>query len=192
MEKITLAMVDELIEQTGVSYEQAKKMLQETDGDVNQAIQRLMNQENEKHFTSDAVDDVIAKVKEAIEKGTAARLVVTKNDKTVLDIPAVFGFVGLMAPFLTVAGLGGIILTGHEIRIENKDGSVLDVNEMIDKAASKVKETSEDLYEKAKNAAQDAGDKVEDVASDVERSFHELKDDLSDQVEDIQDDVDNL
>lgn len=192
MTNITLEMVDELIEKTGVSYEEAKRMLQENDGDVNAVIQRLMSQEHEKQYSTDAIDEVLSKIKETIEKGSAARLVVKKDDKVVLNIPAVFGFVGLMAPFLTAAGLGGIILTGHEIKIENKDGSVIDVNQMIDKAAEKVKESGEDLYEKAKAAKKEAADKVDDVSEDLERSFKDLKDDLEDRAEDIKDDVEKL
>lgn len=192
MEKITLAMVDELIEKTGVDYAEAKRLLEETGGDVAEAVEKAAAKDQAKHFSSDAIDDVVAKIKEAIDKGTAARLVVRKEGKIILNVPAVLGFVGLMYPFFTAAGIGGVILTGHEIVIENKDGSEIDVNEMIDKAASKVKETSEDLYEKAKAAARDAKDKAEDTAQDLEESLNDLKDDLSDQVEDIKDDVEQL
>ncbi|HHT20669.1 MAG TPA: DUF4342 domain-containing protein [Tissierellia bacterium] len=193
MVNITLEMVDELIEKTGVSYEQAKRILQETDGDVPLAIQRLVNKEqDDKHFSTDALDEVVAKIKEAIEKGTAARLMVKKDDKIVLNIPAVLGFVGLMNPFLTAAGIGGVILTGHEIVIENKDGSIIDVNEMIDKAAGKVKETGEDLYEKMKEAKAEAANKAEDVADDFEQHFEDLKDDLQERAEDVKDDVEKL
>lgn len=193
MANITLEMVDELIAKTGVSYEEAKRILQETDGDVTLSVQRLVNKEqDDKHFSTDALDEVISKIKETIEKGTAARLIVKKDDKVILNIPAVLGFVGLMKPFLTAAGIGGVILTGHEIVIENKDGSVIDVNDMIDKAAGKVKETGEDLYEKMKEAKAEAAAKAEDVADDFEQKFEDMKDDLQERAEDIKDDVEKL
>lgn len=185
MAQITLEMVDELIEKTGVTYDQAKKVLTETNGDVEQAVNRLLDRQQQHLFEATGVDDALAKIKEILAKGTAARLIVKKEGKTILDIPAVLGVFGLLNPFLTAAGIGGVVLTGHEIIIENKDGSVIDVNEMIDKAADKVKDVGEDLVERVRDKTREAADKAEELAKDVE-------DEVVDHVEDLKDDVDKL
>lgn len=185
MAMITLEMVDELIEKTGVSYEEAKKVLNETEGDIEKAVARLMDRSQQHLFDASGLDDVIAKIKEILSKGTAARLIVKKDGRVTLDIPAVLGVFGLMNPFLTAAGVGGVVLTGHEIVIENKDGSVIDINEMIDKAANKVKDVGEDLVEKVKDSKREVSEKVEDMTDEVE----EFGEDVVDHVEDLKDDV---
>lgn len=185
MAMITLEMVDELIEKTGVTYEEAKRVLTETDGDIEKAVAKLMDRSQQHLFDASGIDDVISKIKDILSKGTAARLIVKKGNDVILNVPAVLGVFGLMNPFLTAAGIGGVVLTGHEIVIENKDGTVIDVNEMLDKAADKVKDVGEDLVEKVRDKSRDVADKVDDFSEDV-------KDEVVDHVEDLEDDVDKL
>lgn len=190
MAQITLEMVDELIEKTGVSYAEAKDLLTQTEGDVQAAILLLANRKQEHQFDTSGIDEVVATLKDLLQKGTAAKLVIKKEDKTIVNIPAVIGLVGLSAPFFTAAGIGGLVLTGHDIRIENKDGSVINVNEMIDKAASKVKATGDDLAQKMKEASQEAARKAEDLGDDLETVIDDLTDDQAEHPEDVKDDVD--
>lgn len=210
MTNITLEMVDELIAKTGATYEEAKKILQETDGNIEAATIKLLDKKDDSPFDAGKIDDVVAKLKDTFAKGAAARLVVKKDDNVVLNIPAAVGLLGLIKPFLGAAGIGAAVLTGHEIVIENKDGSEVNVNEMIEKATSKAKEAGNDLMDKLKEAKADAeekfdefADKAKDFGQDVKDVGEEVKDDVvgfsaevkdetQDFVEEVKDDVEKL
>lgn len=203
MTNITLEMVDELIAKTGATYEEAKKILQETDGDIETATIKLLDKQDDNPFDAGKLDDVVAKLKDTFSKGAAARLVVKKDDKVVLNIPAAVGLIGLIRPFLGAAGIGAAVLTGHEIVIENKDGSEIHVNEMIEKATSKAKEAGTDLMDRLKEAKSEAEEKFEeftgkakdfgeDLKDEVAGFSAEVKDEADDLVDEVKDDVEKL
>ena len=142
---ITLDMVDELIRRSSASYDDAKKALQDSDGDVEKALAALAEKKAAANYDANKFDDVLSQIRTAIEKGTAARFVIKKGDEVVVNIPAVVGLVGLWNPFLSAAGIGAAIMTGHTLTVENKDGSKVVLNEYIDKAVDKVKDVGEDI-----------------------------------------------
>lgn len=196
MTNITLEMVDELIAKTGATYEEAKKILQETDGDMETATIKFLDKQDDSPFESGKLDDVIAKIKETFTKGAAARLVVKKDDKVVLNIPAAVGLLGLIRPFLGAAGIGAAVLTGHEVVIENKDGTEINVNEMIDKATSKAKEAGNELMDKLKEVKAEAEDKFDEFTDKAQDLGADVKEEVEEQaeyaVDALEDDVEKL
>lgn len=76
--KITLEMVDEVIERTGASYKEAKEALEESGGDVLDAIVMI---EDQKYGPKETMErgQIIDKLKELVDKGLVSKILVTKK-----------------------------------------------------------------------------------------------------------------
>lgn len=168
---ITLEQVDQVRERANVSYQKAKEVLEQTDGDVLEAIVLL---ENEKphmdKFSQNASDfgnEVIKALKDLMKSGNVTRIVVEKDEKTVMNIPVTFGALG--AVFLTsatVVALVATLATGCIIKIHKEDGDIINVN---DKAAEMMKHTKEKaakVYETTKEHVQNPHVKKEETAEE--------------------------
>lgn len=156
---ITLEQVDQVRERTQVSYQKAKEALEKTDGDVLEAIVLLEGEKPNEKFTQSASDfgnEVIKTLKDLLNSGNVTRIVVEKDEKTVMNIPVTVGAIG--AVFLTsatVVGLVAALATGCIIKIHKEDGEVINVN---DKASEMMKDTKDKVvkvYETTKSHVQD-------------------------------------
>ena len=57
-------------------------------------------------------DQIVAKVRELVQEGTARHIVIKQQGRTIAEFPLTFGVVGaLVAPALAVAGTIGVLLT---------------------------------------------------------------------------------
>ena len=177
---ITLEQVDQVRERANVSYQKAKEVLEQTDGDVLEAIVLL---ENEKphmdKFSQNASDfgnEVIKTLKDLMKSGNVTRIVVEKDEKTVMNIPVTFGALG--AVFLTsatVVALVATLATGCIIKIHKEDGDIINVN---DKAAEMMKHTKEKaakVYETTKEHVQNPHVKKEETAEENSEETSEEK-----------------
>ncbi|HLV08655.1 MAG TPA: DUF4342 domain-containing protein [Halanaerobiales bacterium] len=112
-----LEKIDLIRERLGVSYEKAYSTLQETNGDVVEALIKL---EKEKGITQDENIDVerlqvkgqeiINKLREIVKEGNVNKIVVKNNEKTLVEIPVTAGIIGgVLFPYLTmVAGMAAM------------------------------------------------------------------------------------
>lgn len=125
--EITLEMVDQVRERTGVSYEKAKEALEGANGSVVDAIIAI-----EKEEDGGAVD-IVEKIKAAVKKGNVNRIRVTKSGDELLNIPVnagiAGGVIGLMAGpwvIISAAVAGAIAKFGFDCRFEivKDDGTV--------------------------------------------------------------------
>lgn len=104
-----LQKVDLIRERTGVSYKEAKDALDESGGDV---VLALINIESRDRSFFDRLTDrgneVIGQVKTYVDKGKRSKIKVKKGEKTLFEIPASIGALGvvgaLMAPEIAVVG----------------------------------------------------------------------------------------
>lgn len=117
--EITLEMVDQVRERTGVSYEKAKEALEGANGSVVDAIIAI-----EKEEDGGAVD-IVEKIKAAVKKGNVNRIRVTKSGDELLNIPVnagiAGGVIGLMAGpwvIISAAVAGAIAKFGFDCRFE--------------------------------------------------------------------------
>lgn len=170
---ITLEQVDQVRERTQVSYQKAKEVLEKTDGDVLEAIVLL---ENEKphmdKFAQNAQDfgnEVIKTLKDLMKSGTVNRIVVEKDEATVMNIPVTVGALG--AVFLTsatVVGLVAALATGCIIKIHKENGEVVNVNEKAAEVMKQTKDKAVKVYETTKQHVQEPHVKHENTDVHVE------------------------
>ena len=146
--EITLEMVDQVRERTGVSYEQAKAALEAANGNVVDAIISI------EHTDEPAGIELGEKIKEAIKKGNVTKLRVSRDGKVLATIPltagAAVGALGMIfAPFAVgatvVAGVVGKYGFNCKYELIKEDGSVEEISATaFEKKAEEPCETCEE------------------------------------------------
>ncbi len=132
---IDIEKVDRVMASTGKGYEEVKQALIETDGDVEKAIQKLLNIEPEKNTwkksDKSVVDAIVDEIKKIWEKGNASTLLIEKNGETVVKLSLAVGTIGfVLATIPSIIGLGAAILTDYKISIIMDNGDVVNVNDL--------------------------------------------------------------
>ena len=115
---ITLEKIDQVVERTGVSYSKAKNALENSNGDVIEAIIYLEQNSNSSSFSKNVnlkKDEVITTLKELIRKGNVTKIVVEKEGKNYLEVPvnlavsagAISVYIGaILLPVIALIGVG--------------------------------------------------------------------------------------
>lgn len=162
-----LKKIDEIVNRTYVSYETAKKALEDADGDVLEAV-ILIETKNKSFNTSDAKmkgEQILEEIKKILKKGNATKITIKKNNETIVNIPVTAGVVGLfLAPLLATAGVTVALLTQCSVEILQEDGNVIDVNEKVEEEMDNVKKTAEEVKST-----------VTESADDIKNSFNQFK-----------------
>lgn len=173
---ITLEKIDQVVERTGATYEEAKKALEANDGNVIEAIIYIQNvEEDDMDGKKMKSSDIIDTLKEFIRRGNVSRIIITDKDVTLLNIPVTFGALGVvLAPVIAVLGVGTILVTDINISIQDHNGKIIDLN----------KETS-DRLDKLKAKGSKTKDNAEKKAEDLKNKFSKKMDDIEDEFEDI-------
>jgi len=153
-----LQKIDEIVNRTYVSYETAKKALEDANGDVLEAVILIENQ-NKNFGSSDAKvkgEQILDEIKKALKKGNATKITVKKNNETIVNIPITAGLVGaVLAPVLAAAGVTAALLTQCSVEILQADGNVIDVNEKVSEGMDNMKKTAEDVKNTVTESAED-------------------------------------
>jgi len=127
---ITLDMVDQVRERTGVSYEKAKAVLETTNGSVVDAIIAI-----EREDVEDS-SEITEKIKAAIKKGNVSRIRVSRGGKEIMNVPVNAGIAGgvlsvMAGPTVVLtAAVTGIVAKygfGCKFEILKSDGSVEEI-----------------------------------------------------------------
>lgn len=96
-----LEKIDLLRARMGISYKEAKEALEEAGSDV---VQALINLEEKSKKLGDKIQDyrseIAAQIREWWAKGRDIRLLLKRDDQTVLQIPAVVGALGIAGAML--------------------------------------------------------------------------------------------
>jgi predicted RNA-binding Zn ribbon-like protein len=93
-----LEKIDLIRNRTGISYREAKKALEEAEGDVVQALINL--EEKDRQFSEKMqgrAQDVWDNLKEVLHRGQETKIKVKQGDRTVFEMPATVGAVGILA-----------------------------------------------------------------------------------------------
>ncbi|AKL94188.1 transcriptional regulator [Clostridium aceticum] len=156
---IDLETVDLLRKRANVSYEEAKKALEESNGDLVEALiflEKANKTKPEKNCEAETMLKGISNfAKSTIKKGNDTRLIVSKKDNNILNLSmTVTVIASIIAPVIPLAGLPLAFLTNHKIRIKKKDGEDMKVNVVLDKVSSTVNamvnQTTKETIEKEK------------------------------------------
>lgn len=131
--KITLEMVDEVIERTGASYKVAKESLELNEGDMLRAIVYIEENAGFQDKINKKLNgqEIVERLKSLVNEGLVHQILILKNGRTVVDIPIVAGAVSaVIFAKPTVVAIIAAIATGCEIRIVKKDGGTINFNEL--------------------------------------------------------------
>lgn len=191
MENITLEMIDEFIEETGFDYEEARAYLLAADGDVKLAVEAAMAKDG--MYGKSSMDSLLAYIKELIKKGNILRVIIRKDDQVLLNIPAGVGIVGaFFATYLSAAALGVALITGHSVTLEKKDGDVINVQDYLEKAVKKAKDSGENLEDLVKKGVKESKDFAKDFKENIEDKLSDVKDKVENKGKDFKEETEDV
>ncbi|GAU77477.1 DUF4342 domain-containing protein [Fusibacter sp. 3D3] len=164
--RITLEMVDEVINRTGVTYKEAKNALENNEGDLLKAIvylEELQNEPSKSEHKNMSGQEIIDKLKSWVNEGFINQITIVKAGRTVVDIPIMAGAIGaVIFTIPTVAAIIAAVATGCEIKIVKADGEEININEM-----------TQDKFEDLKSVFKEKKGTETDQAEDEETEFAE-------------------
>lgn len=167
---ITLEKVDQVRERTGASYKNAKKALEECNGDVLEAIIYLEDKNIESDYASgeefndsaqktETIEELKVWLKDLINKGNVTRIKVSKDGKKLVDVPVnagiAAGVIAIVIPPILAFVVVAAVVTQVTIEITKADGTVEVVNKYISEAVSEAKDKASDFADKVKEKVQD-------------------------------------
>ena len=216
--EITLEKIELVKDRTGVTYAEAKKALEDADGSVVDAIiaiEETVNSGDKKRAFGERGEALFASLKSLIKKGNVARILVKKDSDTVVNVPVNAGILGIcIAPLASVVAIVAAFGFKCSIEVVKTDGTIIDVSDAVSDKVSQAAEfgsdkfeelkdkgkdfydkaKESDIYDKAKDAAQDLKDKAEDIydkakESDIYDKAKDAAQDLKDKAGDLKDDL---
>ncbi|MGI5948842.1 DUF4342 domain-containing protein [Peptoniphilus sp.] len=153
---ISMEKIDYVINVTGASYEIVRKALLDSDGDVDVAIEMIKGNQKDSSDTVEAeviiedeedkkkdskdyfeeftayMEEIIDAVKEIWRKGNARRLLVEKDDETVLSLSLTTSAIGIaLALPASLLGLSAAYVYDYSFKIIMEDGEVIDIKEYL-------------------------------------------------------------
>lgn len=192
---VTLEKIDQVVERTGVTYEEARAALEEVGGDVLEAIIYLETSrkgfaDNMSSNINDKKETIIGVLKELIKKGNITRVIIRSEEKTVLDLPIYIGAVGVFfAPYVALIGAALAALNKYDIVIQTKEDKEYNLNEMTESQLNKFKSTISRKKKDAPFCDDDVVVDVEEVVDDVEDTTEQVKEEFEDVVEEIKEET---
>lgn len=144
MTDITLEKIDQVLERVpSASYKEAKEALVVTNGNIVDAIIYLEQNKKSTKVKAKAkekmenalgkdVEEMKCQLKEMLKRSNVIRIIVEKDNKTIMNIPLTVGVVGLaLGPLVTLVGLSAAVIGKFNIKVENEeDKTVVDLGEL--------------------------------------------------------------
>jgi len=190
--EITLEKIELVKDRTGSTYAEAKAALEAADGSVVDAIIALEGKMNEEHDKVDGASlkgsPIFAKMKEIVDKGNVSRILITKNEKTIVNFPVTAGVIGaVLVPWGAILGIVAALGAQCSIDFVDAEGKVIDIDGKVigayDKARGAViqgydkaqeainKETLDDLMNTIESFAKKAGKTVRELIKDASEAY---------------------
>lgn len=166
---VTLEKIDQVVDRTGVTYEQARDALNACENDVIDAIIYL---EKSQHSFMDNINvkssEITDTLKDLLKKGNVTRVIVEKDGEVLLNLPVTVGAIGVvMAPVVALFGMGAAVMTKYTIKIMKEDGEEIDVNKMTEEKVNEMKKkVDEKMGKKDKKEESSTADHM--VSEDIE------------------------
>ncbi|MCR4712307.1 MAG: DUF4342 domain-containing protein [Clostridia bacterium] len=172
--EITLEKIELVRDRTGVSYKEAKEALEAAEGNVIDAIiaieEAVDGGATVTRSTGVAAkkDAIVGKMKEVVAKGNVSKIVISRDDKTILNIPLTAGIVGtVIAPWGMIAGIIAAFGTKCKIEFVKDDGSVTDLSGKAEDFVGSAKEKGTAFYENLKDKAPTNFDELKTMGGDA-------------------------
>ena len=198
--EVTLEKIELVKDRTGVTYKEAKEALEAADGNVVDAIVSIEDK-TDGQTSSQKIgakgNELIDKIKEVIQRGNAARIVISKDDEKLLNLPLNAGVIGaVVAPWGIILGVAASFGFNCKIEVIKEDGTVVDITDKAGNLYEQAKEKGTDLYEQAKEKGEDAvnmarekGEEAVNMAKDAAEKFTGGKKDAAEEAEAVVDDA---
>lgn len=212
---LTLEKIDQVVERTGVTYEEARNALNECQGDVIDAIIYLeKNQTGFAEKLSSNINEkkgaVMDNLKDLLKKGNVTRVVVRNEEKVVLNIPIYAGVIGVMwQPYIALIAATIATLSKYDIIIQTNDEKEYNLNEMTEDGFRNLKEKvdnselSKKFYEMKREFKKEVEEKkekveenveewkegAEDFADEIKEAKEHIVDDIHQKVEDVKEEL---
>lgn len=169
--EITLEKIELVKDRTGVSYKEAKEVLEANDGSVVDAIIAIEESFDDNPGRSGEGSRIIENLKGLVKKGNVSRIVVKKDDEVILNIPVNIGIIGaVIAPVASVIAVAATFGFKCVIEVVKEDGTIIDVsdraNDTIDVVVEKGSVILDDVKTKGAEAYEKAREKVADTDFD--------------------------
>ena len=181
--EITLEKIELVKDRTGVTYKEAKDALEESAGNVVDAIisiEETIDRQIAPKRIGKSGEELLSKITEIVQRGNATRIKVTREDTLLLNLPINAGIVGIiLAPWGILAGV--IAAFGFSCRIEiiRSDGSVIDVSdkagEVYEDARTKGTRIYDEFKEKAPNVYETVKETTDKAMSKARGAAEKIK-----------------
>lgn len=166
---LTLEKIELVKDRTGVSYKEAKLALEQTEGNVVDAI--ILIEENideasrSRMGTQGAV--MLDHIKEAVRKGNVSRILVTKEDETLLNLPVNIGIIGtILFPWAVLGATLAALGTKCKVELIKDDGDIINISE-------KASDTFDTVLTKGSVIVDEVKDKGEDIVETAKEKSYE-------------------
>ncbi|WP_258360257.1 DUF4342 domain-containing protein [Moorella sulfitireducens] len=141
-----LEKIDQLRERLGISYREAREALERAGGDVLEAL--IQYEESTRAGMQKELagwsEKLMERIRGILHRGNVTRIKVKKDGKTVAEIPATVGALGVLgilasSELAVLAGLSTVaaLFNRYTLEVERTDGRVeehpLDVDDQVDK-----------------------------------------------------------
>jgi len=150
-----LGKIDVIRERTGATYREAKQALEEAGGDVVQALINLEEGAKDcgaKDFAGQKVfgqnvfgHELMDNIKDVLQRGQTTRIRIKQGDRTVFEVPASVGAVGILAALASselalLGALGSVAAMSKKYTLEF-DRTNKNEKEEVGVEANEIKET---------------------------------------------------
>ena len=191
--EITIEKVDLVKDRTGCTYSEAKEALEKAEGSVVDAIIAIEDKSNKEHdkVTGESLKDspIFAKIKEIVDKGNVSRILISKDDKQIVNFPVTAGVIGaVLVPWGAILGIIAALGTQCSIDFVDENGKVVDIDGKVvgfyDKAKGMVvkgvetaqsaisdRESIDDLMNTIDSIAKKAGKTVKELIKDAADAY---------------------
>ena len=190
--EITLEKIELVKERTGSTYAEAKAALEAAEGSVVDAIIAIESQMNEEHDKVDGASlkdsPIFAKMKEIVDKGNVSRILIRKNDKTIVNFPLTATVIGaVLVPWGAILGIVAALGAQCSIDFVDAEGKVIDIDgkvvgaydkargaveKGVDKAQGAInKETVDELMSTIESLAKKAGKTVRELINEASEAY---------------------
>jgi len=120
-----LEKIEVLRERLGVSYREAKEALDDSGGDLVQALISL-EEKGQRRWSDKLLDkggEVVDQFKTYIKKGNRTKVKLKRGERTIAEFPATAGVIGIVAalastPLAIAAGIGAAAAVANKVHLE--------------------------------------------------------------------------
>lgn len=151
---ISLEQIELLRKKADIGYKEAKETLEKFNGDMVEALAYLEEQKKLKPEGSCIKNSsFFKKIKNLIAKGNKIKFVISKEKKTILNIPLTLGIVATIVCMpVVVATVVIALLTSCKIRFEKENSDYSNINDTMEKVSNAVTNVTSKITEEIKNA----------------------------------------